>query len=232
MTTTTQQAQKIEPGPNDRTFDLYGRSKYDSERTEEDYRVASLTTYGRNWSNEGRAERSRRYFLPEHLGFSDYSGCMVERANVKAFAEMFATGEDVWWFRAIGGHGTEAIVVDSHMVPDDVLTEVTETLGALTEYPCIDEELVSEMETEAEGPAWESWVRSDFTRALAEYVSWLEWPRDAISDVDDGKLREAFETVRERANEYWRIETGGGAWVDVERVAAEFSEDEIRALLA
>lgn len=216
---------KIEPGPSDFIFDLYPRYSYDDRGrcTEDDRRADDLTSYGSSWNRTA----SGRYFVPEYLSFSDYSGCMVERANVNVFSETFEAGEAAWWFRAYGGHGTEAIVVDSHSIPEDVLTEVTEFLGGLADYPSADDELVSEMEMEGEGEAWESWARAAYIRAL----DLEEDTRDMLSDLDSAALREVFETVRERLNTYWECETGGGMWVDVQRIAAATDMNDIAALL-
>jgi hypothetical protein len=144
------------------------------------------------------------------FGFSDYSGCAVERANRQAFMEQFPARD--WYRPTVGGHGSAGLVL---ILDAEIDAEDGEALKALLEglasYPCADDDLLSEIEREAEREAWEDWGRSDFRRLLGD--SWDE--------RDDADVDSAFEAAREAANEYWQIETGGGAWIDLKRVAAK-----------
>lgn len=166
--------------------------------------------------------------LPEFLGYSDYSGCSVERANFRAFTEQFKAGEGEWWFKAWGGHGTEAIaLIPGAELDDETAEELRETFAGLENYPCLDDEALSEIEMEAENEAWESWARHDFTRGLVKLFPDHE---EAIDNASDETIREIFETARETANEYWEIETGGGAWIRIEKIAAKVSPDSLAVL--
>jgi hypothetical protein len=165
----------------------------------------SYSDLSRDGSVDGAA-----VFLPAYFGFSDYSGCAVERSNLQAFHELFEGRE--WWRKVWGDFGSEALalILDAEIDAEDA-EALTDLLRGLDDYPCIDDQLLFEIERDAETEAWADWGRSDFRRLLGE----------AWEDSEDEELDEAFETAREAANEYWQIETGGAAWIDLERVAAK-----------
>lgn len=206
---------KIEPGPNDLVFNLYTVTY--GNRDDRDY----LTTYGSSWDRT----KSGRYFVPEYLSGSDYSGSLVERSNHKVWAEQFDAGNDVWWFDACGGYGTYAIVVDSHNIPDDVLPEVDDFLSGLANYPLADEGAHSAMECEAQDKAYQDWGRSEFVRTL-ENVHHVELDTVAESDVD-----ELFEAARDAANVYWENQSGSDVYIDVDRIAGEVTAQMLKSYL-
>jgi hypothetical protein len=174
----------------------------------------------------GSWERAKdgRYLVPGLLSGSDYSGSIVTMSNRKAFMEQFSEGEDVWWTSAPGGHGTYSIVIDTQGVPEDATSEVEDFLNALQDYPVADENLMSEMENEAQEEAWENWVEGDFKRGLESKFE-VEF-----DEVDPAKLRDLFEKASDKANEYWENEEGGNMWIRVEKIVAKVTEDDLVAL--
>ena len=165
-----------------------------------------------------------RYLVPGLLSGSDYSGSLVTQSNHKAFSEQFSDGEDVWWTSAPGGHGTYSIVIDTQGVPEDDQAGVEDFLNGLQDYPLADEDLHSQMEMEAQEEAWEDWTEHDFKQALERKFE-VEF-----DEVDSSKLRELFEGASDKANEYWVNEEGGNMWIQVEKVAAKVTEDDLVAL--
>lgn len=205
----------VEPGPNDHVVDLYDGDELKDAR------------YGR-WHDR----KNGRYLLPDLLSGSDYSGSLVQRANHRSFSEMFADGEDEWWTNVPGGHGTYGILIDMKGVPDDISTDVAEFLNALHDYPLADEEMHSEMEIEAQEEAWNSWAERDFAHDLQKKFGddpKLEPVLDEVLMDDEllKKLRDLFEDARERANEYWVNEQGGEMWIDLKRVLAKVSKEDV-----
>jgi len=174
-------------------------------------------TGGLGYSDIGRADPSdARYWVSDYLGYSDYSGSQVERANVACFLERF--GDD-HLIELRGGHGTFALAI--HLRAP---AEVWKCLEGLENYPCLDDEALSELETAAEDEAWTDSVESDFRRELAE-----RWDID-LDEVPAEPIRTLFETLRERANEYWYHETGGDCGIRLERLGAVSTAEEVRAL--
>ena len=214
---------KIEPGADDKVngyiFDLptlnYGGQPYSDDEIRNMLRV---------WNSSWRRTDGGRYMVPAYLSGSDYSGTLVERSNHDVWAEQFASGNDVWWYSASGGHGTFAIVVDLHAVPDDMVEDVNDFLGGLANYPLADEDHHSHMEVEAQNEAWEHTYRNDFRRALE---TTFEVDLDSASDTD---LDECFREAQEAANVYWVNEQGDSMYIDVDAVVAKVTRKDMKRL--
>ena len=114
-----------------------------------------IRTYGR-W-DLSRSPKNGKYFVPALLSGSDYSGQLVHRSNYEVWKEKFASGEDKWWCDVSGGHGTYAIVISLERVPEEDEEEAGEILGALEQYPLIDEDHHSHLEMESQEEAWKDW---------------------------------------------------------------------------
>ena len=182
------------------------------------------------------------YFLSDFLSGSDYSGSLVERANYREFLAEFGELDGV--HEVYGGYGTFAIAVRVDAI-DDAMAEVFQ---GLEDYPLISEEAHSELELEAQEEAWESWAESDFVRALesrfGEYFAELVYvpctepagqerlfetgERPKPASLEEA-VRALFETARETANEYWIDETGGSAWIAIDRVCDAIDADMLAA---
>lgn len=96
-----------------------------------------------------------------------------------------------------------------------------ETMRALDNYPCLDDEEVSRVEMEWEQEAWESWLRSDLVRTLDEEVQDKldEYAPDEAEEI----LRESYHAAMEICNEYPTPEYSG-VHVNVDRIAKTFGE--------
>ena len=188
------------------------------------------------------------YFLSDFLSGSDYSGSLVERANYRDFLEEYGEHDGV--HEVYGGHGTFAVAVRIDAVDE----EMAAVFDALEDYPLISEETHGELEMEAQDEAWESWAESDFVRELENRFGedrtaahiWSELvfvpdsePAGQVRLFETGErpkpeslehaVRALFETARETANEYWIDETGGNAWIDLDRVCAAVTADMLEA---
>jgi hypothetical protein len=153
------------------------------------------------------------WFIPDLLSGSDYSGGSVTVANHRAFLREY--GERNGIHKLAGGHCTYAVAIHVSRLADD---DIRECFEFLDDYPCLDDETLSEVESEAEDTAWEFWAESDFKRELVKVFPERE---DHIDTLDSEAIRAIFEDAAEAANEYWINETGNSAWIDLERVAAQ-----------
>lgn len=144
-------------------------------------------------------DSGERYFYVPYASGSDYSGSLVERSNYNVFTETY--GDNEWVFSAYGGFGTYAAVVGLTGLltcDEDTADEVLNVLEGLENYPLINDEVLSNLESEKADEAWESWVAGDFRRALERKFDRVdfEWPSDS-------DLRTFFEQKAQEANEYW-----------------------------
>jgi hypothetical protein len=99
------------------------------------------------------------FLVPRYMSGSDYSGSSVEVSNMRAFKEEYG---DESFCPVYGDYGTYAVAIRL----DWLTPAIWESLAALENYPVYDDQVLSEVETEAEEEAWENWARSDFKREL------------------------------------------------------------------
>ncbi len=150
------------------------------------------------------------FVLPELMSGSDYAGESVTVSNHRVFLDMFKAVPGV--FDVYGGAGTYAIAIRRDALDNE---EIADVLRRLEDYPVLDEDDHSYVESEAESEAWDSWACSDFRRMLADkYGDW-------IHDLTDDFLFCVFHAMAETANVYWENEQGNGAWIDLDRIMAD-----------
>lgn len=167
-------------------------------------------SYGR-WRNvRDGDERLSDFLIPKYTGFSDYSGCDVERSNHRLFLEMLQGSDGTMFLETYGGHGTTDVLVRLDTTDDEVL----DCLIALEDYPAIDDEDCSRVADELFQESWESWIADDFTREVEKAF------RLEITDLSRADLSDVFFSVMGRANVYPEVETGGGVYVDLDRIVA------------
>lgn len=109
-----------------------------------------------------------------------------------------------------GGYGSETVYIRA----DSELGE--ETIAALADYPCLDDELSSEIEMQWETEAWESWIKSDLEREC--------WPDETPAEIEaltDSDLFECYRAAMEAENEYPEAEYSS-VYVHIERIAATY----------
>ena len=159
------------------------------------------------------------FLTPEQLSGSDYcSSGSVEVSNHRVFLEQFKDSPNV--YDVYGGYGTFAVAIRL----DSITDEMVEVLNALEDYPVIDEEDLSEVEHESEEESWSNCYRSDFERALSREFPDLE---ETIDDMTTEQVDALFYEVQDRTNTYWAHETGNNAYIDVDRVVAGVTEEDI-----
>lgn len=133
----------------------------------------------------------------------------VNKANHKVFIDSFGELDGV--YESQGGMGTYAVFIKPELLLNK---EVYETLAALTDYPCLDDMVHSEMENEAQDEAWDNWARSEFERSL-ERDFYLE-----NLDYENKDLKKVFDLGRSRSHEEWHEESDGEMYIDVGAIAS------------
>jgi len=165
------------------------------------------------------------YLLPSLMMGSDYSGCAVEKSNQRVFLEEFkkedAEGSDANGVLSLyGGHNTYGVAIRLDVLKEN--EEMQECLNALGDYPVIDDEDLSNLEMELQDESWEGYVKSDFENEIEDGLG--------IDDVEeiglnDEKIYNLFNYLCEAANEYWIIEEGCNAYIDLKSIMENFEED-------
>lgn len=167
--------------------------------------------------------------------YSDYSGGLIEQTNQKVFMENYSFLSTVR-----GGAGTVAAIVDPEDLPEESgdFDQFLEDYTSLEGYPCIDDDVWSELKVQAEIEAWASWVSQDFEgyledkigEPLEDLVERFVEEHEVKIDYDEF-LSKLFEYARMKTNLYYQEETGGGIYIDVDKVGEGIGEHTIEAML-
>lgn len=166
--------------------------------------------YGR-WT-EVSDDSKANAVLHDYLSGSDYSGGALVRANIQSARARI--GDDCpALVTATGDYRTEALLValDVH-VPEDVARTIAEILTDLDTYPCIDKDVLADVEHNDETAAWEAYAAADFRREIERAIG-----VDAdFFTTDHGKLHALWQAV----DGYVEHEETG-PWFDVSAAAAK-----------
>ena len=175
-------------------------------------------------------------FCPDYFSSGDYGGSLVELSNLQTFLEDFKEKKGVW--ELYGSHGSSGLAIDIRALLD---SELLEDLSALQSYPVRSEDHLSALELDKEQECWDSYLKSDFLRALERHLeqlldsagfsdSQLELLTLALEQLPESELWPLCSELAESANQYWETEAIN-RWLDVERCAAELSLDGALELL-
>jgi hypothetical protein len=96
---------------------------------------------------------------------------------------------------------------------DDRLREIVE---ALSDYPCVDDEMVERVEQRWIEDAMHSWALNDFRRAVER-----QHGEDLLDEVSDETVARVFEICRQESQEEWTPENCG-MHIDVEKIVPHF----------
>lgn len=176
----------------------------------------------------GLAQGTQYVFVPDDCGGSDYGGGgALTRSNCQALAELCdgvnahadSEGGSARYWKLHGGHGSYGIAIDVTARS----TELVDCLERLSDYPVIDESLMSEMESEEESEAWSDCYRADFRKEIAERE---EMDLDAVPDAE---LDTLFYDVMSNGGESWEHDSSGAS-IRLERITKAITRAEVLAL--
>lgn len=168
-------------------------------------------------SGTARSDQPQWFEVQPATG-SDYSGGTVTLANQREIKRLLTEREDpalpdCVWCTAYGAHGTYALFVVYAALPE----EIRAVLGALDDYPSVDDEALSELEFHLGSEAWASWGNAELRRALGKEIG------ADLEQMTDGDLFELFSVARECMGRDWEFEQGAQAHFDFVRAARELS---------
>jgi len=158
------------------------------------------------------------YITPDEMSGSNYSGTLIHKSNFDVFLKQYkkyAGIHEVW-----GGFSTFAVVIRADALnrhPD-----IKELLDGLEDYSVLDDEDYSNKEQEAYDEAWKDYYEHDVIVSIQDVLKDDDW-EPTEKEFPDG-LRYAFDMLLEVTQEEWQIETGGSAWVRVDKPALAIAE--------
>jgi len=157
------------------------------------------------------------YVVPELMRGGDYAGTTIERANHRAFLKLYGHLPGV--HNVAGGFGMFATALSIKWLLDNPeLAEcILDTLEALNEYPVIDDEELSEYESELAREGWDTWARHDYCVGLKKKFGNIE--------VTDDDAYELFNRIATRIGIDWEAD-GNDMSIDVDKVVNATSVDD------
>ncbi len=184
------------------------------------------------------------YIIPELLTYGDYCNTgFIGRANVQAFTEEYGKHFDTFNIHNVsGGYGSESIAIPVSLLVEtgcnlcgddnpcelcNVATAIRETLDALEDYPCIDDELVSELEMEDWDEQYADWGRSDFIGELEKRFP--EYELDELEEVGEQAIDKLFYQLCEDTSTYPE-QDGNSMYIRIEDVCREVSRVDVSAI--
>lgn len=169
------------------------------------------------------------FLMSNYLQFGDYdNSCMVERSNQKIFLEEY--GELPGVFTVTGGYGSEGVAISLKWLMDpaneEKALEIIELLNDLDDYPCLNDEDVSNMEYEAFYEALEDYGIEDTKTELAEKYG------ITVHEYDREKMKGLILDVDRAGNPVFMIESGGSCYIDIkDSIVPKISKDQFISVL-
>jgi|WetSurMetagenome_2_1015567.scaffolds.fasta_scaffold77906_5 hypothetical protein len=156
------------------------------------------------------------FLIPNYMQYGDYdNSCMVERSNYKLFLENYKEEKGI--FTISGGYGSSGVAISLNYLlnPDneDKAQNIIDLLNSLNDYPCIDDEDMSNMEYDLFLESLDSFEIRDCNDLLSKQFL-LE-----VYDFNEDKLKEILlESDRNLNYPAYEIESGGSCYIDTKRL--------------
>jgi len=192
-------------------------------------------TYESSYQDTDKSELSRLYYgslvedtkgdlieIPYSV-YSDYSGCVVERANCDYVLANYDKLLSIAIWEVYGGYGTRGIVrlVDFHSDDENIQylwDSLLDEINGLDNYPAFDDEYISQLELEMESEEWDSYIKSDLSHQLIKSGIY-----DDDSIPDDDTLRSMMYSVMEKCNIYWEAESAVSGYIDIDQIVTNWN---------
>lgn len=169
-------------------------------------------SYGDLVSTDDTPTKSNKkllYLMPELMSGGDYTDSGTYNiSNHRVFLKEY--GKYAGVHPVTGGWGTFAVAIRLDVL--DRHPEIQECLDGLTRYPVIDDQDLSDLETEKSEEAWKEWGKDDLVRELRKFPG-LE------NFEPDDKFEFLFYEASQEAGEYWASEAGGSMYIHMDKIA-------------
>ena len=188
-------------------------------------------------------KNGKTYVSHQYLSFGDYdNSCAIERANVKVLREAHPGFESYGFSKWDQGqyleynettkfHEWVDILPESEIVElycgygstaiwiREDIDEENEYTTSLENYPCLDDDVVSEVEFEMEGEYLKDCF-SDIERHFPQAT------RDALELTGIETFdQECYRAAMDKSNTYFEVQAGGNGYIDFERLAPYYETE-------
>ena len=181
-------------------------------RNDSDY-PESLTNYYYIPSNEQLKEDD--WYSPKYFNTGDYNGGISNLVNRQTLLKEYPDTEGIIEVYGSYSHATLLIRLD-------VLNknqELQDLIFSLEDYPCLDDELHSELEEEAKQDSWEN-TRYDFIRELQRKFDYN------FESLNNDFIYALFSRLEEVSNTYWYFEHMN-AYFPIDDMLSDLTQEDI-----
>lgn len=182
-----------------------------------------------NLALKGEAEEGA-YLLP-YATYSDYSGTAGEVANSRVFQERYPGVVQT----ANGGYGTVWTYVTEESlrgISEEDFERLQEDVQRIKNYWVLDDEVLSEVEMEAQEEAWDDYLKREFLGDLQKRFVDDPEAEPLLEELAESKeLRSFFEQERQDAGEEYYIEEGMNVGLHMDKIVNSVELDTIRRFL-
>ena len=173
---------------------------------------AKNVSYGDFTSTEETPTKTNKKFLylvPDLMAGGDYSNSgTYSISNHRVFLKKY--GKYAGVHKLTSGWGTFAVAIRLDVL--DRHPEIHDCLDSLNRYPIIDDQDLSDLETEKSEEAWKEWAKDDLVRELRKSDPSLE-------NFEPGnKLEHLFYAASQESEEYWESQAGGSMYINIDKI--------------
>jgi hypothetical protein len=153
----------------------------------------SLGNYYHIPSNEQLKEDD--WYSPKYFNTGDYDGSISNLANRQTLLKECADTEGI--LEVYGSYGHVTLLIRLDILNKN--QELQDLIFSLEDYPCLDDELHSELEEEAKQEAWSN-TKYDFVRELRKRFDYN------FEFLNNDFIHALFSELEEVSNTYWYFE--------------------------
>lgn len=149
-------------------------------------------------------KNSATHFTHSLFSSGDYCGSQVEASNRQALLKNTELVERLGIIELNEAYSTDSLLFPIASLEDSELKEIFEDLE---NYPCLDENLMSEIETDLENECLDCFGLNDFKTHLVETLD--ESFHDKIENLTNGQLKELYFNASRLTNyNVFEVESG------------------------
>lgn len=164
----------------------------------------------RSWWTHVNTRDEASHFTHDFFSSGDYHGGAVQAANRKVILDDTELCERLGIELLSEAYSTESALFPIAALDDPELKEIFDSLD---KYPCLDDQVYSEIENGLEVECFDSFGRRDFQRHLRDKLD--ESMTDEIDELDTDQLESIYYTASRETNyNIFQVESGTSGYFD------------------
>ena len=156
--------------------------------------------------------------------YEDYVGGSVEKSNHQYLLENFCDKNAIGCYDMFGAYCYHAFGFNPARISAETWIELQKILERLSNYPSIDDDLLSRIKIELQDTAYDDFIFDDLITAIGKKCPLFS---DFLPYIDKEEFNSVLVTTMDRENVYYVIEAGCLVYLDVDRIVNAMSLQDI-----